>query len=267
MRPMSLTKREIQGQNSLRDVTDIKKRGRDFLVLLAIGVFLAFINPYGATQSASYPVALAYWTGMLVTGGIGAEICMAAYTYFRPQGPMWGLLAVGAITSALAVTAFIIGIEILSSGPVPFAYWPRIYGLVLVISVAVTIISFLVGMAFDKDESAETERPTDPAQTFLQRLPVKFRTATLHGISSEDHYLRVYTSLGEELILMRLADAVRELSGADGLQVHRSWWIAKAGATEEKRIEGRSILVLPSGIEVPVSRSYRAKAKEAGLIK
>lgn len=203
---------------------------------------------------------------MLVTGGIGAEICMAVYTYFRPQGPMWGLLAVGAITSAFAVCAFIIGIEVLTSGPVPFAYWPRIYGLVLVISVAVTVVSFLVGMAFDKDESAATERPADPTQTFLQRLPVKFHTATLHAIASEDHYLRVYTSLGEDLILMRLADAERELSGAEGQRVHRSWWIAKAGITDEKKQDGRSLLVLPNGTEVPVSRSYRAKAKEAGLI-
>ena len=62
-------------------------------------------------------------------------------------------------------------------------------------------------------------------------------------------------------------DAVRELAGADGLQVHRSWWVARQGIQDEKRIDGRSFLVLPSGTEVPVSRSYRAKAKEAGLIR
>jgi DNA-binding LytR/AlgR family response regulator len=77
----------------------------------------------------------------------------------------------------------------------------------------------------------------------------------------------VHTSLGEELILMRLADAVRELEGAEGLQVHRSWWIAKSGITDEKRVDGRSLLVLPNGTEVPVSRSYRAKAKAEGLIR
>ena len=101
----------------------------------------------------------------------------------------------------------------------------------------------------------------------MERLPVKFRTAELHAISSEDHYLRVHTSLGEEMILMRLADAVRELSGSEGLQVHRSWWVAKSGVTDEKRVDGRSLLILPSGTEVPVSRSYRGKAKDAGIIR
>ena len=125
--------------------------------------------------------------------------------------------------------------------------------------------------AFVKDtleQRNETPAPeANPIATFLERLPVKYRTAELHAISSEDHYLRVHTNLGEELILMRLADAVRELSGADGLQVHRSWWISKSGITDEKRVDGRSLLILPSGTEVPVSRSFRPKAKEAGLIR
>ena len=108
---------------------------------------------------------------------------------------------------------------------------------------------------------------TDPLALFMERLPVRLRTADLYAISSEDHYLRVHTSMGEELILMRLADAVRELAGADGLQVHRSWWIAKRGVQDEKRVDGRSLLVLPTGTEVPVSRSYRSSAKAAGLIR
>ena len=64
-----------------------------------------------------------------------------------------------------------------------------------------------------------------------------------------------------------LADAVRELTQVDGLQVHRSWWVAKIGVTDEKKSDGRSFLILPTGTEVPVSRSYRAKAKDVGLIR
>jgi DNA-binding LytR/AlgR family response regulator len=139
------------------------------------------------------------------------------------------------------------------------------YAYVLVISLIVTTGAYVRDAMINKSEAPESGET--PVTTFLDRLPVKFRTAELHAISSEDHYLRVHTSLGEELILMRLADAVRELSGADGLQVHRSWWVAKSGVTEEKRVDGRSLLVLPSGTEVPVSRSYRNKAKDAGLIR
>lgn len=44
----------------------------------------------------------------------------------------------------------------------------------------------------------------------------------------EDRYLRIHTDGGSDLILMRLRDAVGELAGADGLQVHRSFWVARA---------------------------------------
>ena len=139
------------------------------------------------------------------------------------------------------------------------------YGYVLVISLIITTAAYVLD-AFE-DQNPANDDGTDPMAKFLERLPVKYRTADLHAISSEDHYLRVHTSLGEALILMRLADAVRELASADGLQVHRSWWVAKQGVQDEKRADGRSLLVLPSGTEVPVSRSYRAKAKDAGLIR
>ena len=77
---------------------------------------------------------------------------------------------------------------------------------------------------------------------------------------------RIHTSLGEELILMRLADALRELETAGGLQVHRSWWVSKAAIRDVKRSGGKVFLVLASGKEAPVSRTYQAEAKAAGLI-
>ena len=105
-----------------------------------------------------------------------------------------------------------------------------------------------------------------PAETLLARLPLKFRQAELHAVSSEDHYMRVHTSLGEELILMRLADAVRETDGVGGLHVHRSWWVAVPAVKDVKRSGGKITLVLPSGREAPVSRTYAAATRESGLI-
>ncbi|MEL7231124.1 MAG: LytTR family DNA-binding domain-containing protein [Pseudomonadota bacterium] len=265
MQPLSFAKREMQRQNGLRDVTDIKDRGRDLLVFAAIGAFLAFINPYDATGDLIYPVAWLYWTAMILVGGLSALAGIWIYQTILQPGPDWGVLIVGSICSALGVSVFIIGIEFIFNDGLAMRYWLSVYGLVLVISIAITLVTFTVDRAFGPEAEA---KPSDanPTETFMARLPVKYRTATLHAISSEDHYLRVHTSLGEELILMRLADAERELSGADGLRVHRSWWIAKDGITDERKDSGRSFLILPSGTEVPVSRSYRPKAKEAGYI-
>ena len=172
-------------------------------------------------------------------------------------------IAIAAAIISIPVTATLI--IFFSSGVLSLDLILIQYSYVMVISLIVTTGAYVRDAMMSKSETIEDDAA--PIQTFLERLPVKFRTAELHAISSEDHYLRIHTSLGEELILMRLADAVRELSAADGLQVHRSWWVAKAGVTDEKRVDGRSLLVLPSGTEVPVSRSYRSKAKDAGLIR
>lgn len=243
---------------------DTKKIGRSALVMAAIALFLAFINPYQATGQMIFPLALLYWFTMIVLGGVFAEVGMSLYTRQFPNAPIWGMLAVAAIVSALAVSGFIILIETLFNDGVPLAYWPQVYGLVFVISAAISVVSYITERALDAPQIENA--PADPAKTFLQRLPVKFHSADLYAIASEDHYLRVYTSLGDDLILMRLADAERELSGANGARVHRSWWIAKSGITDEKKKDGRSLLILPNGTEVPVSRGYRAKAKDAGLI-
>ena len=104
-----------------------------------------------------------------------------------------------------------------------------------------------------------------PVPGFLERLPAKYRGAALYAVSSEDHYLRVHTDRGEELILMRLSDAMRELEGADGLQTHRSWWVARDGVAEVARENGRQKIVLKSGVEAPVSRSFAAEVKAAIL--
>lgn len=252
------------GQNHLRNVIDRQKVGRNLLVMAAIALFLAFINPYQATGQMIFPFALLYWFTMILIGGAFAEVGMWIYKRQFPNAPDWGQVIIASFVSALAVSAFIILIESVFNRGIPIAYWPSVYGLVFVISVAISVISYITQLAFESP--AVTDTGFDPVKTFLQRLPVKFHSADLYAIASEDHYLRVYTSLGDDLILMRLADAERELSGADGARVHRSWWIAKDGITEEKKQDGRSRLILPDNTEVPVSRSYRARAKDAGLI-
>lgn len=68
------------------------------------------------------------------------------------------------------------------------------------------------------------------------------------------------------MILMRLADAARELAGAEGMQVHRSWWVARAAIAEATRANGRMTLRLTNGVDAPVSRTYAPKLREAGWV-
>ncbi|MBR9834677.1 MAG: LytTR family transcriptional regulator [Alphaproteobacteria bacterium] len=248
--------------------TEHKHRLQELGIYVSISAFLAFIDPYNASGGLTYPLAFLYWLALVVCGGVSAEYAMRLYSQMFPEGSIIMRLLIGANVAAVCVSIFILAItQVLHGVSLGTTDWPVLYGLVLVISLAITSVGYLFDRAFGKISPPPVlADQANASQAFLKRLPIRFHKADLYALSSEDHYLRIHTSLGEELILMRLADAVRELAGADGLQVHRSWWVARSGIADETRENGRSFLILESGTRVPVSRSYQAAARTAGLL-
>lgn len=85
------------------------------------------------------------------------------------------------------------------------------------------------------------------------------RRGALLALEAQGHYLRVYTDAGSDLILYRFSDAVLDVAGDDGAQVHRSWWVASRAIGVHRH---RDHLQLVNGIEVPVSRSFRVVARQ-----
>jgi DNA-binding LytR/AlgR family response regulator len=93
---------------------------------------------------------------------------------------------------------------------------------------------------------------------------MKLRGASIRAVQAEDHYLRIHTGRGSDLILMRLSDALDELEGLEGSQTHRSWWVARDAVREVARGDGRATLTLDGGLTAPVSRRYARALREAG---
>ncbi len=116
----------------------------------------------------------------------------------------------------------------------------------------------------DGDAAAANAEEPEPSARFLDRLPPKLVGAVLYAVEAQDHYLRLHTSRGTDLVLLRLSDALGELDGLEGAQTHRSWWVARAAVGAARRAEGRTALVLPSGVEAPVSRTYVRALRNAG---
>lgn len=94
------------------------------------------------------------------------------------------------------------------------------------------------------------------APKFENRLS-KYQTAKLYAISAQDHYLNVQTDEGSELILMRLSDALAELTHRDGVQIHRSHWVARAGIAKHTTTS----VTLHNNETLPISRSNAASVK------
>ncbi|MGF1628397.1 MAG: LytTR family DNA-binding domain-containing protein [Kiloniellaceae bacterium] len=103
---------------------------------------------------------------------------------------------------------------------------------------------------------AAAAAPTEPGPpAFLERFdpPV---TGSLLAVQAQEHYVRVITSEGAPCTLYRFGDALRELEGLCGLQVHRSFWVADAGVAALKIGRRGLRIVLRNGEQVPVSARH-----------
>ena len=95
----------------------------------------------------------------------------------------------------------------------------------------------------------------------LDRLPEMLGRDIVY-ITVSGHYIKVVTTEGCCLILMRLQDAIAAL-GEMGMQVHRSYWVAHRHIVGVQRRDGRMILRLTGAHEVPVSRTHMVAVNAA----
>jgi len=69
-----------------------------------------------------------------------------------------------------------------------------------------------------------------------------------------------------DLLLLRLSDAVAELDPTLGRQVHRSYWVTRRAVSSVERERYRVRLVLSNGARVPVSRTFLPKLRADGWL-
>jgi hypothetical protein len=263
-------KRELRGQNSLRTAINWKALGRSLAIYAGFGVFLAILNPFGSVTDVSFPVAALYWVSLIVWGGLAGEALGWLLQKQAPNLPPWAFTIVLSLGMTVVILPAVGTAEWLTGSPIELDDWGVMAFFVWILAVSGTALRLLILHAFAPKPEPQPVRTAGVSGSapaaFLERLPIRLRAADLYAVESEDHYLRVHTSAGQELILMRLADAVRELSSIEGLQTHRSWWVAKQGLADVVKGDGRLALKLKSGAEAPVSRTYLKTVKEAGWL-
>ena len=246
----------------------------DLAVMTAIGLTLALIGPLGS-YDRPFSWRLVYWLGVAYAGyALYRPISGLAARYARrfdfPEPVMWSF---GCLVATVPMSAIVWLLEQLPGR----VRWPslevalEVYGNVLVVGAGVTaIFYFLRPRASAREEASELqpcettpEAPPVPIARFLERLPASLGQELI-ALEMEDHYVRAHTANGSDLILMRMRDAVAELDGIEGAQVHRSWWVARRAVIGITR-EGRNVrLVLERGLEAPVSRGNAPLLKAQG---
>ncbi|MDO1557924.1 LytTR family DNA-binding domain-containing protein [Brevundimonas sp. 2R-24] len=226
------------------------------------GLFLAAVGAFGS-DGAPAPIRYGYWLTTMVGGAMIAGV--AAWPISRMKSlerRPWLMWAVMSPAIAAPITVFVwlvtpLFFDGVWAGGTLLAFFPP----VLIICAAMTGINLLLHRQPVETHAAA---PGGGPAPFLERLPLKLKGAQVIAVQAEDHYLRIHTDRGSDLILMRLADAVRELEGIEGAQVHRSWWAARSAVRDVRRGDGRATLILDGGLEAPVSRTYARALRAEG---
>lgn len=109
---------------------------------------------------------------------------------------------------------------------------------------------------------ATPARPADAAADLINKLPPEKR-GRLIAISAEQHYVRLITEAGEDLVLMPFAEAIARVPSDMGMRIHRSHWINR-DAVRDVTIVGNGLVVhLQNGVELPVSRSFSGAVRDS----
>ncbi len=236
---------------------------RTLIVVVLVGGVMALAGAFGTGQLSLLP-RLAYWL-TLVVGGAFLGRYGARRLIPRASWETQPTLVVGVMTLLIGLPMTFIAAEgnswILRGHLGLWHVWD-----VLPSTLATTAVLVVLVFLVQSRAAVEThEAPKGaPPPRFLARLPAKLAGAHLWAIEAEDHYLRLHTSMGDDLILMRLADALVELEGIEGARTHRSWWVARNAVVGAERAEGRATLTLAGGLKAPVSRAYVRPLREAG---
>ena len=116
------------------------------------------------------------------------------------------------------------------------------------------------GARSDKPTPRQSPEVEDARGGFFSRLPRAIGRDIIL-VSSDMHYLHVYTTLGKCMILGTIRDAAQQL-GEGGMLVHRSHWVAHKHVNRLAR-SGRSWkCVMSNDQRVPVSRRNQGKVSE-----
>jgi hypothetical protein len=232
-----------------------------------VGVFFALIGPFGSYEQP-FLQRLVYCVGV---GWAGAPIFYPGLRLGLHFGNRWGWPLWVSAPAVAAVLCVPIAAMVTVVRPIllPSASDALPPALDLILGVAMVVMPITLAGVAAYSYLTPRRGPPAPAEPqrpkFLERVPARLGEQVL-ALEAEDHYVRVHTPLGSTLILMRFADAIAEMDGADGLKTHRSWWVAKAAVRNFVNRGRRMDLVLDGGLTVPVTREAASQVRRANWV-
>ncbi len=241
--------------------TDFRSR-IPVVVWLVVTLAIAVTGPFGSYGQMSLLARLAFWAPVMAVG-------IAVATVIRAF-----------VSGTLGLRDDVVG-SLLSAVLICVAVCPPLYLLVrlffepaqagipgfgelvlLVASVSLGVCAVRNSVKAEVQARSPEEPATEAAEPTLSRLMRRLDRSLqgeLLALSVRDHYVEVATSAGSASLLMRLSDAIDEAEPVEGVQVHRSHWVAWEAVAGVDRDDGKMHLILRNGQKIPVSRANRPK--------
>jgi hypothetical protein len=232
------------------------------VLLTALGLVMTALGPY-RTLEAPTLLRLAYWLVAVIGSGLVGVAVDAALG--RRIERFWMRVAVVALVMTPPVTLYVYALNALVLD-LPRRWWmlPQLASQVLVVALLIMAMRGLLWRRIVETRTVVAPPLPEAERAIRQRLSAKRRAARLIAIEAEDHYVRVHTDAGSELVLMRFSEAVEELAQAYGFRLHRSWWAAADAIESIRWKRGGGEARLAQGLTAPVSRSCARALKQAG---
>lgn len=254
---------------------------------IVVSAMTGLVGPFGTYGEEALPERVVFWTLVIGLSLPVAVACRAVVDRHLARLGFWSRALIVCTAFTLAYAPLLQAILLLRIGPdhqlaLGFA---EICLVVFAIALLVNLLDWMVGLGMAArgpmvqpvpsagapplgpsaapGPARDTAAP--PRPRLVARLPPDLRDEVL-SVSVRDHYVDVHTARGAAGLLMRLSDAIGELDGVEGAQIHRSHWVAKAAVSGVERTGGRVLLRLVDGRRLPVSRGRLPDLADRGWL-
>lgn len=222
--------------------------------LAVVYVLLLVTDAPGLLGTLSIVLILPLWVVVMGTFMASVWMVVAAMAYLQTRVPVQ--LWPGPAIVVLALTPSVLAGETLTylftDGALGFDLFPRVLFYWLIAEMFGLIFFRYVRTQIEYAGASADAQPSE-RHVVIGAEPVEL--SRLRHIEARAHH--VYVTLDGENLTQRarLSDIVAQTGPEDGLQPHRSWWVAAHAAKSLTRDGARHVLHLDDGTQIPVARS------------
>ncbi|WP_158813327.1 LytTR family DNA-binding domain-containing protein [Methylocapsa sp. S129] len=249
----------IEGWNG--EIGDPRWWARALGFAAVLGILLGVIGPFGSYLNP-LPLRIFDYVATMLAGTVlaGFLIPLQLRVGLKLRLPRLFVLAIGIATTAAPISVL--------SAMVAHSLWPahvNNFGAVDWYFQAVLVEGSVVALWLIFETARHVWETAAPANPKPPTSAARDGGAAI-CLQMEDNYVRVHRDSGSSLELMPLHEAIKRYGQTEGLQVHRSWWVAAAAVDGAERDLRNWRLRLANGLRVPVARNRIAAVRARGWI-